>query len=91
MEIGPSYKLLVTKADGWTVQTVDHASKADLESKHRLWGVDVSRMEDVDYIWESGPLHEAVPAPFHGRFDRVLASDVIEHIPDMLGFLHSVT
>ena len=91
LEIGPSYNPLVTKADGWTVQTVDHASKADLESKYRLWGVDVSRMEEVDYIWKSGPLHEAVPAPFHGRFDRVLASHVIEHIPDMLGFLHSVT
>ena len=89
LEIGPSYNPLLTKAAGWAVQTVDHASKTELQEKYRAWGVDVSRMEEVDYIWTAGPLHEAVPEILHGRFGRIVASHVIEHIPDLLGFLRS--
>lgn len=91
LEVGASYNPTVRKADGWSVQTVDHGTKAELEAKYRAWGVDVSRMEEVDHIWTSGPLHEAVPDQFHGRFGRVVASHVIEHIPDFLTFVKSVT
>ena len=56
LEIGPSYNPIVTKAEGWQVQSVDHAPKAELEAKYRTWQVDVSRMEEVDHIWTGGPL-----------------------------------
>ncbi len=91
LEVGPSYNPIVTKADGWNVHVVDHATKSELESKYRQWNVDVSRMEEVDYIWQGGPLHEAIPAHLHGKYERVLASHVIEHMPDMLTFLQSIS
>lgn len=91
LEVGPSYNPIVTKADGWNIRVVDHATKGELESKYREWNVDVSRMEDVDFLWRGGPLHEAIPEELHGKFERVLASHVIEHMPDLLMFLQSVS
>lgn len=91
LEVGPSYNPLVTKADGWNVRIVDHATKAEPELKYRDWGVDVSRIEDVDDIWTGGLLEAAIPRFLHGKFDRVLASHVIEHMPDLLSFLNSVS
>ena len=91
LEVGPSYNPIVTKVDGWNIRVVDHATKAELESKYREWNVDVSRMEEVDFLWQGGALHEAIPEELHGKFERVLASHVIEHMPDLLMFMRSVS
>jgi hypothetical protein len=49
----------------------------------------VNRIEEVDFVWTGGPLADAVPKDLHGTFDALIASHVIEHIPDVVGFLEA--
>jgi GT2 family glycosyltransferase/predicted SAM-dependent methyltransferase len=88
VEIGPSYNPIAPKAVGWNTTTIDHATRADLIDKYRGHpGVDVNRIEEVDFVWTSGSLADAVPAHLHGTFDAFIASHVIEHTTDLVGFL----
>lgn len=89
LEIGPSYSPIAPKAQSWQTYIVDHASKDDLIRKYAIEGVETEAIEDVDAVWTSGPLSDAVPAALHGTFDAVIASHVLEHVPNYLGFLHS--
>ena len=69
---------------------LDHTTRAELVKKYRGHpGVDVSRIEDVDFVWTGGPITDAVPARLHGAFDAFIAKHVIEHTTDMVGFLDS--
>jgi SAM-dependent methyltransferase len=88
VEIGPSFNPIAPKAGGWKTTTVDHASREELVEKytgHR--GVDISRIEEVDYVWRDGPLAAAVPHHLHGAFGVLIASHVIEHTTDFIDFL----
>jgi GT2 family glycosyltransferase/2-polyprenyl-3-methyl-5-hydroxy-6-metoxy-1,4-benzoquinol methylase len=90
IEIGPSFSPIAPKAGGWEAYTLDHATREELTTKYRGHpGVDVSRIEEVDFIWTGGPLSDAVPAALHGTFDAFIASHVIEHTPDLVAFLDS--
>ena len=91
LEIGPSYAPLAPRSEGWDVCVVDHATREELVEKygdpaHR---VDVTRIEDVDVVWREGSLDEAVGTQRLG-FDVCLASHVIEHTPDFVGFVQGV-
>ena len=85
LEIGAGFSPLVPKEEGYWVEVVDHASAEDLRLKYANASVDVSRVEEVDYIWDGRPLTEVIGKKNH--YDFIVASHVIEHIPDMLGFL----
>lgn len=92
LEIGPSYNPLVPKRDGWNVFTVDHATREELIKKYTGHAnVDVSRIEDVDFVWTGTSLDELIPAKMHGTFDACVTSHVIEHIPDFVGFFVAVS
>jgi SAM-dependent methyltransferase len=87
IEIGASFNPVAPKAGGWRTMTVDHASRADLVKKYASHpGIDLSRIEDVDFVWVSGALAEVVPRPLHGTFDAFVASHVIEHTTDLIDF-----
>ncbi|HEY7178234.1 MAG TPA: methyltransferase domain-containing protein [Gaiella sp.] len=92
LEIGPSYNPLAPRSEGWETCVVDHATREELIEKYRdpAHGVDVSRIEDVDVVWTEGGLDEAIPRELHG-FDVCLASHLIEHTPDLVGFVQGVT
>nr|WP_294550301.1 methyltransferase domain-containing protein [uncultured Rhodopila sp.] len=69
---------------------MDHLSREGLVAKYTGHpGVDVNRIEEVDFVWSGGPLSDAVPVPLHGTFDAFIASHVIEHTPDLIAFLNS--
>jgi len=88
IEIGPSYNPIAPKAAGWNAKTLDHTTRERLITKYQGQpGVDVRRIEEVDFIWTGGPLSDAVPTSLHGTFDAFIASHVIEHTPDLVAFL----
>jgi len=90
VEIGPSYGPLAPKAGGWQTTVVDHASRESLVAKYAGDpSVDTTRIEEVDLIWTGGPLHDSFPPTSHGSYTALIASHVLEHIPDPIGFLKS--
>jgi SAM-dependent methyltransferase len=89
LEVGPSFSPILPKASGRDVLTLDHADADELKAKYAGHGVDLDRIEPVDFVWRGGPVHEAVPAELHGRFDAMILSHVLEHSPDPIGLLKS--
>jgi SAM-dependent methyltransferase len=89
LEIGPGYNPLLPKAEGFRVETVDYTDADGLRAKYEgNPHVDLSRIEPVDHVMIDGmTLAEKIGKP--EAFDYVVASHVIEHTPDMLGFLKS--
>lgn len=86
LEIGPGFDPVVPKRDGFKVETLDHLSAQDLRSKYQNNpSVDVSRIEDVDFVSDGGPMLSLIGKP--GYYDYIVASHVIEHTVDVLGFL----
>lgn len=86
LEIGPGFNPLLPKAQGFAVETLDHASQQELVHKYTgASGVDVSRIEPVDYVSTGASVFAAIGKP--ARYDYIVASHVIEHTTDLLGFL----
>jgi SAM-dependent methyltransferase len=91
IEIGAGYCPVAAKSDGWNTHVVDHASQDELQAKYAAAAVNTDAIEPVDTIWRGGPLHEAVPPALLGLVDLVIASHVLEHLPDLVGFLASAS
>jgi hypothetical protein len=90
IEIGPSYNPLAAKAAGWRTTIVDHGDRAALVAKYaRDPSVDTTRIEEIDIVWTGGPLEEAFPAHDRGGYAAVIASHVLEHVPDPIGFFRA--
>jgi SAM-dependent methyltransferase len=86
LEIGAGFNPLLPKAAGYRVETFDHATADQLRDKYSADpNVDVTRIEEVDYVADGRPIADVVGKP--GHYDYIVASHVIEHTPDMLGFL----
>ncbi|MBM4362591.1 MAG: methyltransferase domain-containing protein [Deltaproteobacteria bacterium] len=86
LELGASFAPVVPRAGGWNTFLLDHATAPELREKYLAHGVDVSRVEEVDFVWRHGALEDAVPEAHHGTFDACVASHVIEHMPDLVAF-----
>ena len=90
LEVGASYSPIAPRAEGWNTKIVDHACRAELVEKYKqerdVW---VDRIEEVDFIWTAGSIADAVPDALRGSFDFMIASHVIEHVPDFISFLNS--
>lgn len=89
LELGPCHAPVAPKRDGWNTYIADHAGQQALREKYAAFPVDLDAIEPVDAIWAGGPLHHAIPERLHGRFERLIASHVIEHLPDPIAFLAS--
>jgi predicted SAM-dependent methyltransferase len=85
LEIGASYQPVTAKRDGWQVEVADHVDAESLRKKYSAWNVDVSKIEDVDYILDARGLFPAINQ--EEKFDFIIASHVIEHVPDPISFL----
>jgi 2-polyprenyl-3-methyl-5-hydroxy-6-metoxy-1,4-benzoquinol methylase len=86
IEIGPSYRPLCPKSQGWNVMVIDHASRADLVTKYSAWNVDTSLIEEVDLVLDETGIESITPKH---SYDYILASHVIEHLPNPIGFLRA--
>lgn len=91
LEIGASISPIACKAEGWNIKVVDHATEQELRAKYQNQpGVNIGRIEAVDIVWSAQALHDNVDIAQHHSFDYCLASHLIEHIPDLLTFFHSI-
>ncbi len=88
LEIGPLDKPMVTRTMG-TIRYVDHATTKQLKEKCLPWGtIDVSKIVEIDYVWGKKDLKELTQSDL--PFDYVIASHVIEHVPDFIGWLKEI-
>lgn len=88
LEIGPSHSPIAPKRDGFNVKVVDHLSAAGLRSKYAdHQGVNVDNIEEVDYVWSGEPLSQLISDQ---KFDWVIASHVLEHVPNPIAFLQEI-
>jgi SAM-dependent methyltransferase len=84
-EIGPAYSPIASKRDGFNVHIIDRLNTAELREKYKGHGA-LSLIEHVDYVWHGEPLPELVGA--EQRYDWIIASHVIEHLPDLVSFFN---
>jgi hypothetical protein len=87
VEIGALDKPLVTRDMG-EILYVDHADTATLRKKYQQdSGVRADAIVDVDGVWGANTLLDAVGGR---KVDYVLASHVIEHVPDLITWLNEL-
>jgi O-antigen biosynthesis protein len=85
LEIGPSHNPIASKKAGYKVHVLDHAAADELRVKYTGHSVNLNNIEEVDFVWRGEPLTELI-----GRnhcYDWIIASHVIEHVTDLVGFL----
>lgn len=85
LEIGPSHNPIAPKKKGFNVHILDHASAADLRNKYQGHGVNLDNIEEVDFVWHEETLQQLIGKT--GCYDWVIASHVIEHVPDFISYL----
>ncbi|MFZ9855360.1 MAG: class I SAM-dependent methyltransferase [Limisphaerales bacterium] len=83
--MGPRDLPIAPKRDGYNVHVIDHLDRARLVEKYTGHPVDLDRIEEVDFIWNGQSYAQLVGG--EKCYDWVIASHVIEHTPNLIGFL----
>ena len=86
IEIGPAHRPVAPKKKGYNVHIIDHLSREDLVNKYKGHNINIKDIEEVDFIWRGEPYLELTGK--HKYYDWIIASHVIEHTPDLIGFLN---
>ncbi len=92
LEIAPLFRPVVPK-DGYNVYYTDYTSTEALREKNATnvtahAGI-YSGLQTIDFVWSPGS-SLADSAPTGIVFDYALASHVIEHVPNMIGWLNEI-
>jgi hypothetical protein len=66
---------------------MDHLSEIGLRDKYKDSQVDLDQIEPVDFVWWGQPFSELVGK--YRSYDWIIASHLIEHTPDLIGFLNN--
>lgn len=79
----------IAQASAGRVYYADYCSTEDLRRNHaNTPTVNVDNIVQVDFVTNGGGLHRVVPENL--RFDYVIASHVIEHVPDIVSWLQDI-
>ncbi|BBD97384.1 methyltransferase domain-containing protein [Sphingobium amiense] len=81
LEIGGGYNPLT---QGPNVRHLDQADQETLRQKFAVEGADPAKVPYIDYVWNGTSYPELVG---EDRFDWIVASHVIEHMPCLVTFL----
>jgi len=87
IEIGASFNPIAPKSEGFKVHVIDHLNQEDLIAKYKDQGINTDNIEAVDFVWNGEALDELTQQKNY--YDWIIASHVIEHIPDFIGFLNN--
>lgn len=88
LEIGPLYRPFALKAEGPVIY-VDHADTESLRKKYQGDpNFDVADIVEVDAVWGGQTLRECLGQD--RKVDLVIASHVIEHVPDLITWLQEL-
>lgn len=91
IELGPLDRPIMAKRDGYRVEIVDYMSAEELRAHYGGRdenAVDVDAIEEVDHVSGGQSLTELVGRT--GAYDWIVASHVIEHVPDPVSFFRDV-
>jgi len=88
VEIGPLNHPIVRK-DHSDVVYVDYGTTEEVRGKPYDASINPADIVDIDVAWSATPLKECMPAT-HRECDWVIASHVIEHVPDIIGWLNDI-
>ncbi|MGC2238975.1 MAG: methyltransferase domain-containing protein [Pyrinomonadaceae bacterium] len=86
-EIGASHAPIAPKKSGYNVDIIDHATREELIEKYKDDNVNLDNIEEVDFVWSGEDYSELTGKT--GFYDWIIASHVIEHVPNLIGFLNS--
>lgn len=86
LEIGPSHNPLAPKRDGYQVDIIDHMTRAQLIEKYQGHAVNLDNIEEVDFVWSGQSFADLTGK--RKAYDWALASHMIEHTPDLIGFFN---
>ena len=85
LELGPLAKPVVARGRG-DIRYLDHVDTDALRRRYASHvDFDIEAIVDIDYAIGDGTIGEAVGAD--APFDYIVASHVIEHVPDLIGWL----
>jgi hypothetical protein len=85
LEIGPLSRPIVNKSDRTQIYYVDYASSEKLKEVYQNDSfVKIDEIVETDFIWGEKTLPELINGK---RFNYIIASHVIEHVPDLIGWL----
>ena len=87
LEIGASFAPFAPKKDGYQTHVIDHLAKEDLIEKYRVHDMPVENVEAVDFVWNGESYAELTG--HRNYYDWIIASHLIEHTPDLIGFIRS--
>src|SRR5690348_699310 len=85
VEIGPSHRPLAPKSMGYRTHVIDHMTKDELKVKYENANVALENIEEVDFVWRGESYAELTKRSKY--YDWIIASHVIEHVPNLIGFL----
>ena len=87
LEIGPLDKALVERRPGRRIFYADYAPRAELRAKSADDpGVNIEAIPEIDFVCRDLGDYRGIEL----RFDYVIASHVVEHAPDVLGWFNMV-